>query len=167
MDEFAAAFTDADSLFVLDIYAASEQPIAGITGEALATRIAEQGNRLVIYAASFADAVNAAVAVARPGDMILTLGAGSVSQLGPQVLEALQKAQQQTIPCAPPEHESTPGIRVADPRSSVARALSPATLTLCPIGRIGNEFRLSALSLAPSAQKLFLIPLTIPALARL
>ncbi len=93
MDEFAAAFTDADSLFLLDIYPASEPPIPGITAQALATRIAEQGSRLVIYAASFADAVNAAVAVARPGDMILTLGAGSVSQLGPQVLEALEQAR--------------------------------------------------------------------------
>jgi UDP-N-acetylmuramate--alanine ligase len=96
MDEFAAAFAGADSLFLLDIYPASEPPIPGVTAQALATRMAEQGNRAVIYAASFADAVNAAVAVARPGDMILTLGAGSVSQLGPQVLEALQQAQKQT-----------------------------------------------------------------------
>jgi UDP-N-acetylmuramate--alanine ligase len=98
MDEFAAAFTDADSLFLLDIYPASEPPIPGVTAQALATRIAEQGNRLVIYAASFADAVSAAVAVARPGDMILTLGAGSVSQLGPQVLEALQQSQAASTP---------------------------------------------------------------------
>ncbi|MGB9105653.1 MAG: UDP-N-acetylmuramate--L-alanine ligase, partial [Terriglobales bacterium] len=54
MDEFAAAFTDADSLFLLDIYPASEPPIPGITAQALATRIAEQGNRVVIYAATFA-----------------------------------------------------------------------------------------------------------------
>ncbi|HEX9120350.1 MAG TPA: UDP-N-acetylmuramate--L-alanine ligase, partial [Terriglobales bacterium] len=98
MDEFASAFTDADSLFLLDIYPASEPPIPGVTAQALATRIAEQGNRLVIYAASFADAVNAAVAVARPGDMILTLGAGSVSQLGPQVLEALQQSRAASVP---------------------------------------------------------------------
>ena len=97
MDEFASAFTDADSLFLLDIYPASEPPIPGVTAQALATRMAEQGNRLVIYAASFADAVNAAVAVARPGDMILTLGAGSVSQLGPQVLEALQQSRAASV----------------------------------------------------------------------
>ncbi len=98
MDEFAAAFTDADSLFLLDVYPASEPPIPGITAQALATRIAEQGNRVVIYAATFADAINAAVAVARPGDMILTLGAGSVSQLGPQVLEALQQSRAAAMP---------------------------------------------------------------------
>jgi UDP-N-acetylmuramate--alanine ligase len=48
---------------------------------------------VVIYAASFGDAVEAAVAVASPGDMILTLGAGNISQLGPQVLEALQQSR--------------------------------------------------------------------------
>jgi UDP-N-acetylmuramate--alanine ligase len=93
MDEFAAAFTDADSLFLLDIYPASEPPIPGVTTQALATRIAQQGDRVVIYAASFGDAVEAAVAVASPGDMILTLGAGNISQLGPQVLEALQQSR--------------------------------------------------------------------------
>jgi UDP-N-acetylmuramate--alanine ligase len=98
MDEFASAFSDADSLYLLDIYPASESPIAGVTAQALATLIAEQGNRKVTYAASFAEAVKAAVAAARPGDMILTLGAGSVSQLGPQVVEALQQARAATVP---------------------------------------------------------------------
>jgi UDP-N-acetylmuramate--alanine ligase len=91
MDDFAGAFAGADSLFLLDIYAASEAPIPGVTAHALATRIGEQGNRLVSYAASFADAIHAAVDVARPGDMILTLGAGSVSQLGPAILDKLQQ----------------------------------------------------------------------------
>jgi len=100
MDEFATAFSDADSLQVLDIYPASEQPIEGITGEALARRIREKGNREassaearsaeVSYAGSFEDAVTAATASARDGDMVLTLGAGSVSQLGPMLLEKLQ-----------------------------------------------------------------------------
>src|SRR5436190_15174 len=89
MDEFATAFADADSLIVLDIYAASEQPIEGITGEALASRIAQEGNREIEYASSFEDAVASAAAKADAGDMILTLGAGSVSQLGPMVLEQL------------------------------------------------------------------------------
>ncbi len=92
MHEFAGAFRDADSLFLLDIYPASEPPIPGVTAQVLATRMVEQGNRLVVYAASFGDAIHAAIAVARPGDMILTLGAGSVSQLGPQMLEALQQS---------------------------------------------------------------------------
>ncbi len=93
MDDFATAFGDADSLQVLDIYPASEQPIEGITGEALARRIREKaaaGSSEIGYAGSFEDAVTAATANARDGDMILTLGAGSVSQLGPMLLEKLQ-----------------------------------------------------------------------------
>jgi UDP-N-acetylmuramate--alanine ligase len=90
MDAFATAFSDADSLFVLDIYPASEQPIEGITGEALARKIREVGNREAVYAGSFEDAVTAATSNAIEGDMILTLGAGSVSQLAPMLLEKLQ-----------------------------------------------------------------------------
>ncbi len=90
IDDFTTAFGDADSLFVLDIYAASETPIEGISGEALARTIREKGGRNAQYVSSFADAVSAAAAVAEDGDMILTLGAGSVSQLGPMVLEKLK-----------------------------------------------------------------------------
>jgi UDP-N-acetylmuramate--alanine ligase len=90
MDDFAHAFGEADSLLVLDIYAASETPIEGITGEVLARQIKETGGREAGYAASFADAVEAVVAQANEGDMILTLGAGSVSQLGPLILQKLQ-----------------------------------------------------------------------------
>jgi UDP-N-acetylmuramate--alanine ligase len=89
MEEFTSAFRDADSLLVLDIYAASEQPIEGISGEALARAIREKSGRGAAYAASFGDAVSEVAAVARDGDMILTLGAGSVSQLGPMILEEL------------------------------------------------------------------------------
>ena len=93
MDEFATAFEDADSLAVLDIYAASEAPIEGVTGEVLARRISEKGRRPAAYASSFADAVASVVAAAQPGDMILTLGAGSVSQLGPMTLAKLQEKE--------------------------------------------------------------------------
>jgi UDP-N-acetylmuramate--alanine ligase len=89
MDDFAKAFPDADSLVILDIYAASESPIEGITGEVLAERIREAGQHEARYAASFAQAVEAIVAQAHEGDMIMTLGAGSVSQLGPMILEKL------------------------------------------------------------------------------
>src|ERR1700678_3402238 len=60
MEEFRAAFGDADSLFVLDIYAASEKPIEGITGEILAQRIHEKSGKSAVYANSLADAVNSA-----------------------------------------------------------------------------------------------------------
>ena len=90
MDEFATAFADADTLCLLDIYPASERPIEGITAEALAGRIAGAGNGSVAYSPSFSAAVAAVAAVAQPGDMVLTLGAGSVSQLGAMILEKLE-----------------------------------------------------------------------------
>jgi UDP-N-acetylmuramate--alanine ligase len=93
MEEFTGAFGDADSLFVLDIYAASEKPIEGITGEILAQRIAEKSGKHAQYASSSADAVSAAAAAAREGDMILTLGAGSVSQFGPMILDKLKERE--------------------------------------------------------------------------
>jgi UDP-N-acetylmuramate--alanine ligase len=87
LDEFSGAFADADSLVVLPIYAASEEPIPGVTTERLAGRIA---GPTVEVAADFPAAVAAVVAQAREGDLILTLGAGSVSQLAPQILAALE-----------------------------------------------------------------------------
>lgn len=90
MAEFAGAFGDADAVHVLDIYAASEQPIEGITGERLAEVIREANGGRVRHVASMAEAVERLVADARPGDMVLTLGAGSVSQAGPMLLEALR-----------------------------------------------------------------------------
>jgi UDP-N-acetylmuramate--alanine ligase len=89
MEEFIGAFGDADTLLLLDIYPASEAPIPGITAEALATKIAA-GGHAVKYVSSFADAAAAAASVAQPGDMVMTLGAGNVSQLGPQILEHIQ-----------------------------------------------------------------------------
>ena len=86
--EFATAFTGADSVTVLDIYAASEAPIEGITGQSFAERVA-QGGTHTTYSAYFADAAEAAAKSAQPGDLVLTLGAGNVAQLGPIVLEAL------------------------------------------------------------------------------
>jgi UDP-N-acetylmuramate--alanine ligase len=91
LEEFATAFGDADSVVMLDVYPASEPPIPGITGEMLANRITETGGREALYASSFDEAVKLAVTAAKSGDMILTLGAGSVSHLGVQTLEELQK----------------------------------------------------------------------------
>jgi len=105
MDEFAFAFNDADTVCVLDIYAASEQPIEGVSGERLAERIADgfgkkEGRRSepavdssVRFVRSFAEAVDVVAMTAQPGDMILTLGAGSVSQVGPLIVEKLQSLQ--------------------------------------------------------------------------
>jgi UDP-N-acetylmuramate--alanine ligase len=93
IEEFTTAFGDADSLFVLDIYAASEKPIEGITGEILAQRIRARNAKNGRYVSSPTEAVDAAASVAQEGDMILTLGAGSVSQFGPMILEKLKERE--------------------------------------------------------------------------
>ena len=90
LDEFGGAFRDADTVVVLPIYAASEEPIPGVTAERLAERI--QGPRAA-FASDFAAAVQAVADAAHEGDLILTLGAGSVSQLGPQILAALENTR--------------------------------------------------------------------------
>ncbi len=97
MDEFATAFQDADSLVLLDIYPASEAPIRGITSHALAERIAPNGPNCVVLAAAFDEAARIVYESARAGEMILTLGAGNVSQLGRIVLETLERCSAKTL----------------------------------------------------------------------
>jgi UDP-N-acetylmuramate--alanine ligase len=89
MDQFGDAFADADTVVVLPIYAASEEPIPGVSAERLVSLI--QGPK-VHFAAEFGAAVGLIATEAREGDLILTLGAGSVSQLAPQILAALAAA---------------------------------------------------------------------------
>jgi UDP-N-acetylmuramate--alanine ligase len=94
MTEFATAFDDADTVQVLDIYAASEEPIAGVDAPTLVRAI---GRKEVQYAASFDEAVHRAVAQAADGDVILTLGAGSVSHAAALVIEELEKSASKSI----------------------------------------------------------------------
>ena len=90
MDDFARCFYQADSVFVLDIYAASEQPIEGVSAQALAERIRDYGHRGVEYAGTIERAVEAVLAGAEDGDVVLTLGAGNVWQAGDRILERLR-----------------------------------------------------------------------------
>jgi len=89
MDEFAAAFEEADTLFVLDIYPAREKPIDGVTGAELVRHMQQAGKGEVRYVASFQEAAETVAAQAGENDMILTLGAGGVSQVGPMILDTL------------------------------------------------------------------------------
>ena len=90
--EFARAFIDADLLQVLDIYPANEEPIPGIDSPTLVESI-RRSNGIgghADYAATPAEAIARLTAAAQPGDVILTLGAGSVSTQAPQILQSLQ-----------------------------------------------------------------------------
>ncbi len=90
IDEFARSFNQADSLFVMDIYAASEKPIEGVTAEALVERIRQFGHRGAEYVGTLDRGVDALAAAAGEGDLVLTLGAGNVWQAGETLLERLR-----------------------------------------------------------------------------
>lgn len=80
--EFTMAFNDADVLVVMDIYPAGEDPIKGITGEALFDGIKEHGHREAYFQQTLDDVVDFLQEFSRDGDMILTLGAGDVYRVG-------------------------------------------------------------------------------------
>ncbi len=90
MDEFARSFNQADQLYLLDIYAASEKPIEGVSAFALADRLRAFGHRGVNYVGSLDQAVEAVLRDAQPGDLVMTLGAGSVWQAGDRILDRLR-----------------------------------------------------------------------------
>jgi UDP-N-acetylmuramate--alanine ligase len=90
LEDFARAFHQADAVYVLDIYAASEPPIAGVSSPALVEAIARYGHRSVHYAGELASGAAAIARAAQPGDAIITLGAGSVSQAAGQILDRLR-----------------------------------------------------------------------------
>ncbi|PWU01191.1 MAG: UDP-N-acetylmuramate--L-alanine ligase [Terriglobia bacterium] len=90
MDEFARSFHAADTLFVADIYAASEKPIAGVDSEALVERVRQFGHRRAEYVGTLDKGVEALLQVAQEGDLVLTLGAGNVWQAGEKVLDGLR-----------------------------------------------------------------------------
>ncbi len=88
--EFLTAFNQADVLIVMDIYAAGEAPIPGVTAEDLAEGIRAHGHRNVTYLGSDRERILQHLCeVTRNGDLVLTLGAGDVNQLGPELLKQL------------------------------------------------------------------------------
>jgi UDP-N-acetylmuramate--alanine ligase len=90
MQDFATAFNDADVLLLTDIYAAGEEPIAGATSESLAEAIRACGHRDVSLVPR-AELARAARERVRRGDIVLTLGAGDITAVGPELLELLGK----------------------------------------------------------------------------
>src|SRR5215510_14540507 len=89
-EEFLTAFNLADVLIVMDVYAAGEPPIPGVSGRDLADGIRAHGHRDVSYLGSDRTRIVEHLAeIARRGDLVITLGAGDVSQLGPALLKHL------------------------------------------------------------------------------
>jgi UDP-N-acetylmuramate--alanine ligase len=87
--DFATAFNDADVLLLSEIYAAGEEPIPGATGAALAESIRAHGHHDVTFVAERPRLAAAARERLREGDLVITLGAGDVTQVGPELLELL------------------------------------------------------------------------------
>ncbi len=90
LDEFGTAFHGADEVYLLDIYAASEEALEGVNAEALLEKIQSFGHRSAHYAATMQEGIDAIVQSAAPGDLIITLGAGNVSGAAEKILSRLQ-----------------------------------------------------------------------------
>jgi UDP-N-acetylmuramate--alanine ligase len=86
--EFGAALGLADEVVVLDVYAAREDPEPGVTGRLVADAVPGGRARFLLYREQVAPTI---AEIAQPGDMVLTMGAGDVTLLGPQLVEALGK----------------------------------------------------------------------------
>lgn len=88
-DDFVRSFYQADTLLVLPIYAASEKPIAGVDSRKLCTEIESHGHKDVRFVTSVDAVVELLAAELEPGDVLLTLGAGNVYQVGEQWLQRM------------------------------------------------------------------------------
>jgi UDP-N-acetylmuramate--alanine ligase len=91
MEEFARAFNNADVLLVTDIYAASENPIEGINAEVLTERIKSHGHKSAQYIGPLQGAARILQEQVRAGDLVITLGAGTVYRAGNRLLELLRE----------------------------------------------------------------------------
>ncbi len=94
MEEFATAFGAADVVRVLDIYAASEAPIDGVTSQALVDRVRAAGHPDCSHAGSLEAGAAALARELHDGDLVLTLGAGSVTQAGAMILRFLKENEE-------------------------------------------------------------------------
>jgi UDP-N-acetylmuramate--alanine ligase len=89
MADFALSFGAADRLFVMDIYAASEAPIEGVSTTALIEKMREVGFSNAVHVSDRKELVKKVLDELRPGDVVMTLGAGDVYKLGEEILKGL------------------------------------------------------------------------------
>ncbi len=89
-DEFMSAFNDTDMLVVTDIYAAGERPIEGVTGEGLYRGLRDHGHKNSLYLPDREEIVKHLLGMVKKGDIVITLGAGDVNQVGVELLEGLK-----------------------------------------------------------------------------
>jgi UDP-N-acetylmuramate--alanine ligase len=92
LGEFATSFNDADVLLVTEVYAAGEEPIEGASGERLSDAVRDCGHRDVTFVPARSEVARVLHSRVRPGDLVITLGAGDVNQCGPELLALLKDA---------------------------------------------------------------------------
>ncbi len=90
VDEFCNCFTDCDELVLTDIYAASEDPIPGVSSAHLAEGVAKATGQNVKYIATLPEVEAYFASIAQPGDLIMTIGAGDVVKVGEKLVEELE-----------------------------------------------------------------------------
>ncbi|MEY8461425.1 UDP-N-acetylmuramate--L-alanine ligase [Eggerthellaceae bacterium 24-137] len=88
-DEFGAAFDGADTVTFMDVYSAGEAPVPGITGKTFLAPVVEHGHEGTRYVPRRIDVVPAMMEVAEPGDLVITMGAGDVTAVAPQLVDEL------------------------------------------------------------------------------
>jgi UDP-N-acetylmuramate--alanine ligase len=95
--EFGQALSEADEVFVLDVYAAREQPMAGVSGAMIVDHVTAP----VTYVPDFSAVADQVAAAANPGDVVVTMGAGDVTMLGKEILSALHAKANRNAPGGP------------------------------------------------------------------
>ena len=91
-DEFSHAFDQADSVVFMDVYSAGETPVPGVNGKTFMSVVLESdAHPQAAFLAHRQEVVPYLVSRVRPGDMVITMGAGDVTAIGPQLVEALRK----------------------------------------------------------------------------
>jgi UDP-N-acetylmuramate--alanine ligase len=93
MHEFGRAFVGADVLMMTDIYPAGEDPIPGITLDALASAVQSDFKGALSLVPALYELPAALAATARPGDLVVLLGAGSIGSIAASVVHALQEGR--------------------------------------------------------------------------
>ena len=93
-DEFGAAFDKADSVTFMDVYPAGEAPVPGVSGKTFLNVLLEhEGHPQADFVAHRVDVVPHLMDKLQPGDLVITMGAGDVTAMGPQIIDALLKAR--------------------------------------------------------------------------
>ena len=88
-DEFGSAFDEADTVTFMDVYSAGEAPVPGVTGKTFLNVVTEHGHPHAVFVPRRIDVVPHMLEVAEPGDLVITMGAGDVTAIAPQLVDEL------------------------------------------------------------------------------